>query len=102
MSQSLGFILGDAFEWESSPEGQKYWFEMIGHWDNIKSTELAKLFDSDLLIQEEPGKCWPLYKNTPAYKKLRKLATYRDRFGQDAPIDLMIELVQDNGTSRLF
>ena len=97
--KSLGWILGNAFEWESSPEGQEYWYKLIDAWDNIKSNELAKLFDSDLLIEGEPDKCWPLYKNTPAYQKFRKLANYRDRFGQDAPIDLMIELVKENGAN---
>ena len=97
MIYSLGFILGEAFEWESSPEGQAYWIRLMDDWDDIKANDLMKLFESDLLIEDEPSKCWPLYSNTPAYKKLQKLAKYRDRFGQDAPIDLMIELVKENG-----
>lgn len=99
---SLGYYLGATFSWQSSPEGIAYWGPLNGFWMHIRSRELDSIFEPYLALPASKDLAWPHYKDTPAYNKFCILATYRERFGQDAPIDLMIELVKDNGESRLF
>lgn len=97
MRNNLGSILVYAFTWATSPEDYMYWNSLASHWTTLTDPRVIESVlkmhsDSNLTVATD-------YKESSLYPVFRKLAIYRERFGQDAPIDLMIELVSGNDTN---
>lgn len=98
---SLSDIVNYALYWKKSLEGHKYWNDTRDRWTDLTDPNILLIL-SQLVAPGSPSygkdfeKAWKLNEYSELVNKLRILAKYYDRFGQDAPISLMVELISDD------
>ena len=97
---NLGSILDLSFEWLKTTEGEDYWGEKYGMWEKITDDKLLEYFHTLLIPYYKDGwegytRSWDILKESIVIEKLKKLAKYQDRFGQDPSVTLMLELIAD-------